>query len=116
MRRDDALLLDIVNAARLIQKFRDNLDEARFFRDELAQSAILHQFAIIGEATKRLSESFRTAHPEIPWRSMAGMRDRVIHDYEEVNLRLIWKTATEDLPRVVDGLESMLPEPPAAQE
>jgi uncharacterized protein with HEPN domain len=51
MRSDDTLLLDIVNAARLIRTFRGNLDEARFLRDELAQSAILHQFTIIGEAT-----------------------------------------------------------------
>jgi uncharacterized protein with HEPN domain len=86
MSRDDASLLDIARAAELSLKFIGGMDEVAFQTDEKTQYAVLHQILIIGEATKRISNEFREAHPAIPWKLMAGMRDIVIHAYDSVDL------------------------------
>lgn len=75
MRRDDnAVLLDMAHAARLVAKFIAGTDRAPFLDDELIQSAVLHQILVLGEAAKRLSSEFRARHPELPWSNMAGMK------------------------------------------
>ena len=111
MRRDDdAILLDIAHAARLIGKFVAEKDEATFREDELTQSAVLHQILVLGEATKRLSPDFRTAHPEDPWADIAGMRDKLIHEYEAVDFREVWNTARRDVPDLLEWVMPFLPE------
>jgi len=62
---------------------------------------------IIGEATRGLSDDFRTTNPEIPWRKMVGMRDRLIHGYFDVDVEVVWKTVTSDLPGLVSRLERL---------
>lgn len=107
--RDAATLLDIVTAARLILDFKEGLDYEQFEADTKTQSAMIHQFLIIGEATKRLSDPFRAAHPMIPWQAIARMRDKMIHHYEAVDLREVWKAAETDVPSLVASLEPLLP-------
>jgi uncharacterized protein with HEPN domain len=77
--RDPASVLDIVLAARQIQEFTRGLDGAIFLEDLKTQSAVIHQFLIIGEAAKRLSPGFQAAHPASPWSAMARMRDKLVH-------------------------------------
>lgn len=89
MSRDRAALLDIVRAARRVLEFTAGLDRARFLKNYLVQSAILHQFMVMGEAVKRVSDETRAEHPEIPWKTIAGMRDKLIHDYNEVDLHQV---------------------------
>jgi len=67
------------------------------------------QIEIIGEATKRLSDEFRNQHPDIPWRSMAGMRDVVIHGYDHVDIEEVWRVAKADIPRLIMMLEPLVP-------
>jgi uncharacterized protein with HEPN domain len=86
MPRDDATLLDIVNAARLIQTFIQAMTQEAFVGDLKTQSAVLHQSTVIGEAVKRLSQAFRERHPILPWSLMAGMRDHLIHGYDAIDL------------------------------
>jgi uncharacterized protein with HEPN domain len=86
MPRDDATLLDIVNAARLIQTFIQDMTKEAFLVDLKTQSAVLHQITVIGEAVKRLSQAFRERHPILPWSLMAGMRDHLIHGYDAIDL------------------------------
>jgi uncharacterized protein with HEPN domain len=86
MPRDDATLLDIVNAARLIQTFIQAMTQEAFVGDLKTQSAVLHQSTVIGEAVKRLSQAFRARHPILPWSLMAGMRDHLIHGYDAIDL------------------------------
>ena len=74
MARDDASLLDIVNAARLVQIFVQDMAKEDFLVDLKTQSAVLHQITVIGEAVRRLSPAFRERHPVLPWSLMAGMR------------------------------------------
>lgn len=69
----------------------------------------MHQLLVMGEAIKRISSSFRATHSTIPWRQIAGMRDRLIHDYDEVDFELVWRVATQEVPVVRGQLEELLP-------
>ena len=112
MPRDDAILLDIVNAARLIQAFIQDMTKEEFLADLKTQSAVLHQATVMGEAVKRLSPAFRERHPILLWTLMAGMRDHLIHGYDAVDLEEVWKTAAHDVPEVRGKLEPLLPRQP----
>ncbi len=109
MRRDDATLLDMLRAARLALEFRGGLDKESFLSDLKTQAAVLHELLILGEAAKRLSAGFRDEHADTPWKSIAGMRDRLLHGYDDVDLELVWKTVDEDLPSLVTRLEELAP-------
>ena len=106
MRPDDATLLDLAKAARLAVRFAEGFDRDAFLADAKTQAAVLHELLVIGEAVKRLSEAFRTAHPDIPWRAMAGMRDKLIHAYDAVDIEEVWKTLRGDIPALIDFLLS----------
>src|SRR5215813_13391875 len=110
MPRDDATLLDILRAARLTVAFKGDLDQSAFLNDLKTQSAILHQLLVLGEAVKRLSEEFRTNHPAMPWRMMAGMRDKLIHAYDAVDLDEVWRTISMDIPHLITLLEPCEPQ------
>ena len=116
MPRNDATLLDIVNAARLIQSFIQGLTKEAFLNDLKTQSAVLHQVTVIGEAAKRLSQSFRDRHPILPWSLMAGMRDHLIHGYDAIDdaidMEEVWKTATHDVSETLVKLEPLIPPRP----
>ena len=109
MPRDDAHLLDILKAARLAIEFKGPAEKAEFLEDAKTQSAVLHQLLIIGEAVKRMSPEFRAAHPEVPWRLIAGTRDKLI-DFYEVDLEEVWRMVTSDLPDLISRIEPLVPE------
>jgi uncharacterized protein with HEPN domain len=109
MPRDDAAILDMLNAAERILNFKGNLDKTTFMDDPKTQSAILHQLLVVGEAVKRLSEEFRSKHPRIPWTLVAGMRDKLIHEYDAVDLDEVWNTINADIPRLIQWLRPLAP-------
>jgi uncharacterized protein with HEPN domain len=109
MERDKSTLLDIARAARLVLEFRRGMDKAAFLQDFKTQSAILHQLMVMGEAVKRLSPGFRARHPKIPWSFVAGMRDKLIHGYDIVDLDEVWQTAVMDVPDLLSWIEPLLP-------
>ena len=113
MWRDEATLLDILRAARLALEFRGQIEKAAFLSDLKTQAAVVHELLVLGEAVKRLSAPFREQHPEVPWKAIAGMRDRLLHGYDDVDLDLVWKTASEDLPTLVEHLKGLAPRPDA---
>lgn len=108
MQRDDAFLLDILNAAEAAKKFSGSITEKQFLENSLVQSAVLHQIIIIGEAVKRLSPEFRKNHPKIPWKFIAGMRDRITHGYFDVDLNQVWNTVEKDLPELIKYVKSLV--------
>jgi len=75
----------------------------------LIQDAVLRNFEVIGEAAKRLDEAYRAAHPEIPWRALAGLRDVLIHQYEGVDLERVWAIVERDLPGLKGAISRLLP-------
>ena len=80
-----------------------------FLGDLKTQSAILHQLMVMGEGVKRLSTAFRVQHPEVPWALIAGMRDKLIHGYDMVDLELVWQTVDNDVPALLSSIEPLLP-------
>lgn len=109
MWRDDATLLDIVQAARRIATFIKGVDEAAFMANAEKQWAVVAQLLVIGEAVTRLSEGFTAAHPEIEWARIAGMRNRLIHGYDTIRWEVVWRTATEAVPQLLARIETLLP-------
>lgn len=91
-----------------IISYVDDISEADFMQQQMVQDACIRQFEVIGEATKRLSMDFRAQHPDIPWRQMAGFRDRLIHDYLNVDLGLVWQTAKFTVTDLLITIEALL--------
>lgn len=90
-----------------IEKIKNNVAGLKyeiFVEDYTIHDAVLHEFQIIGEATKRLSDDFKNKF-DLPWQEIAGMRDRIVHDYFEVDLKVPWDAIKEDLPRLEEALK-----------
>jgi uncharacterized protein with HEPN domain len=92
------------------------VDESAFLADATLQRAFIRSLEVIGEATKRLPPDFRSAHPDVDWRGMAGMRDRLIHGYFGVDLELVWEVVRLRVPELgrvlrplVDGQDKLGP-------
>ena len=99
MRKNDHVYLEhILVSIRKIEDFLTGITKFEFDRSVLIQDAVIRNIEIIGEATKKISKQFTQSHPEIPWQDMAGMRDKLIHDYLDVDLEVVWKTVESDLP------------------
>jgi uncharacterized protein with HEPN domain len=79
-----------------------------FAADETLRRAFVRSLEIIGEATKKVPEEFRASHPTLEWRAMAGMRDRLIHDYFGVDYELVWDVVRNRIPKVRNEIESIL--------
>jgi uncharacterized protein with HEPN domain len=106
MQRDEVVIQDIINAARLVIEFIQGLDQENFISDRKTRSAVLYQLTVIGEAVKRLSKEFRANNSEIPWTLIAGMRDNLIHGYDLVDWDEVWKTSTVDVPDLLAKVDS----------
>jgi len=91
-------LTDMVAAIDAVHTFVIGMDRALFRSDQRTVYAVIHALEILGEAAKRIPDPVRARYPAVPWRLMAGMRDRLIHGYFAVDLDVLWKTVTEDLP------------------
>jgi uncharacterized protein with HEPN domain len=105
---DAGYLLDIFDSARFAQEYVEGIDEHAFESDRRTRSAVIYEILIIGEAAKKVSAAFKAAHPEIPWRAMAGMRDVMIHDYRDVDVPSVWATVTESIPALIAALETLV--------
>ena len=109
MQRDAASLLDILTAARLVLQFTEGMDRHAFDEDIKCQAAVVREVEIIGEATKRISDHFRNAHPQVPWKKMAGMRDVLVHAYDEVDIDEVWNVVQTSIPQLIALIEPFVP-------
>jgi len=107
IKNDQVYLEHILEAISKIESFVNGLTKPDFDRSVLIQDAVIRNFEIIGEATKKLSKQFTQKHSGIPWQDMAGMRDKLIHDYLDVDLDVIWRTIESDLPLLKELLSKI---------
>lgn len=99
---------DILEAIQSIERYVENLTFDDFVKDRKTIDAIVRNFEIIGEAVKHIPKTLKLKYPAIPWKKMAGMRDRIIHEYFGVDIEILWKTIKEDLPKVKPEIEKIL--------
>ncbi|GAG22663.1 unnamed protein product, partial [marine sediment metagenome] len=99
----------ILDAAREAVNFSEGRSRADLDTDRKLNLSLVRLLEIIGEAARGLSQEFRQEHPDLPWKSMVGIRDRLIHGYFDINLDVVWQTVTEDLPPLIAQLEKIVP-------
>jgi uncharacterized protein with HEPN domain len=98
--------LDVIRqAAVAVVAHVGDLERLSFEADRKSLSAVLYEIVVIGEGVKRLSPEFRSEHPEVPWKQIAGMRDRVVHSFDEVDLDLVWKVIKVHVPSLISDLD-----------
>ena len=107
--RDINYVFDILEAGRLLQTFVAGVAQDTFENDLMRQAAVMRQLEIMGEAARRLSEETRLELCEIPWRQIIGMRNRLIHGYDDVDLAIVWDSVQNDLPLLIAQLEKVVP-------
>ena len=103
-----AFLQDMLEAARRILAYTEGQDYAAFRGDHKTQDAVLRNLEVLGEAAKHIPEEVSAQYPDLPWREMAGTRDRLIHHYFGVNLDVVWGIVELELPGLVAELEAIL--------
>ena len=109
--RDATLYLkDILEAMEAIERFVEGLVFDNFQKNDMVSSAVIRKFEIIGEASKNVPENIREKYPQLPWKEMAGMRDRLIHFYFGIKYDLVWHTVKDVIPRVKPVIRRILEE------
>ena len=99
-RGDIELLDDISEAIRRLEIYSQNMGYEDFLEDTKTQDAVLRNLEIIGEAAKNITDELKEKHPQILWKDVAGIRDKLIHRYFGVNLEIVWTIIDEDLPQL----------------
>lgn len=108
MLRDPEYLLDILNAAKLATKYIQKVSREEFLEDSQCQDAVIRRLEIIGEASKRISAETRSQLSHLPWDAMIGMRNVMIHEYDDVDMSIVWTTIKKDIPALIKLLETIL--------
>lgn len=109
MQKDEAYLLDILIAAQKIKRFTEGLSYAQFCTHEMAQSAVIREFQVIGEAARLLSDEFKTAHAAVDWTAIIGMRNRLVHEYFDIRFDVVWQAAQVDIPDLIHKIGPLVP-------
>ena len=98
----------IFDAIIRIEDYTKDISYENFINNNLIQAGVIREIEIIGEASKRLSKDFKEKYNDLPWEKMAGMRDKLIHDYFGVDIDAVWETVKKDIPLLKDKLEDIL--------
>lgn len=103
-------LQDIIDSINDIETFIKNMTYEDFSKDRKTINAVVRSIEIIGEAVKNLTISFRNKHPSIPWKKMAGMRDKLAHEYSGIDLAILWSVMKEDVPSLKPAIKQIFNE------
>lgn len=105
---DRVRLMHMLDAAKDAVEFASGRSADELQSDKQLRFSIVHCVEILGEAASHTSTELVVAHPEVPWRSVVDMRNRLIHGYYDINLTIVWRTVTQELPRLIEELEKIL--------
>ena len=109
MRKNNYIYIEhIKNCIGKIISYTHEMTENQFIKNEIVQDAVIRNFEIIGEATKKISKDFREKHTNIQWKEIAGMRDVLIHDYISVDMWIVWETVQKYIPKLKINIENIL--------
>jgi uncharacterized protein with HEPN domain len=111
-RFDIVALGDMLDAARELEEILSGVDRAAFDAQRTYQLSAIHLLQTIGEASRKVSEAWRRDHPEIEWPKIVGMRNRIVHDYRNINFDVVWDIATVEIPRLIAALKLSIPTDP----
>lgn len=106
--KDRVRIQHMLDAAERIIVFTDNIPKKQFQEDERLHLAVIRLFEILGEAANNISDDIREEYHDVPWREVAGVRNRLIHGYFDVDLNIIWQIIKEDIPPLISNLQSIL--------
>jgi len=101
---------DIVDALNKVEDFTKDMKYEEFIEDDKTTFAVIRALEIIGEAVKKMPPSIKKQHPQIPWKDMAGMRDKLIHEYFGVKTKVVWETIKQDIPPLKPLFQRILAE------
>lgn len=101
-------ITDIVDYMERAEEYVENLDFEQFLKDSKTCDAVIRCIEVIGEATKNVSDDIRKRYPFIPWRDMAGMRDKIIHGYFAINFERVWITVKKEIPQLKPMIQKVL--------
>jgi uncharacterized protein with HEPN domain len=101
-------LRDMVLAANRVLRYVENTNQEEFEQDLEKQDSITYRILILGEASKRLSAEFRDKHPNIPWRQIAGMRNMLVHEYDQIDLDVLWDVTQNSIPDLLKQLNLLV--------
>ncbi len=96
---------DILEASQSISEYTKNYDFIKFSNDKKTIDAVIRNFEIIGEAAKKIPPNIREKYPNLHWKGMAGMRDKLIHEYFGINIEIIWETIEKEIPKIIRILQ-----------
>jgi len=105
--RNEVILRKMLGYSTKLMNYCAGCTYETFAADTKLVEACVFNLSQLGEMCRNADDSFAQAHPEIPWREMYGLRNRIVHDYEGVNLRLVWEIISEDIPKLKDTLEKL---------
>ncbi len=107
-KRDPALSIeDMLGAIRKIERYMAGLEREGFLQDEKTIDSVVRNLEILGEAARQLPEGFTARYPNVPWRQIAGLRNRIVHNYFDLDLEIIWQVIYHDLPLLKTQLENL---------
>ncbi len=109
MQRDLQFLLDMLQSAELILTYTDQFSQEQFFSNVLLQDAVIRRLLIIAEAARRVSDATRQALPSISWQEINGMRNRLVHDYDDINLSIVWDVVQLEIIPLIEELKLQIP-------
>lgn len=101
---------DILDSMNDIETFIAGISFEKFLDDKKTINAVIRSLEVIGEAAKNIPENIKNKHPEVPWKKMAGMRDKLIHEYSGIDESIVWKVAKDELPPIKSFIEKILVE------